>query len=62
MNFVKFLRTLFHRGPLVDVFGNRVFSIKMRGFEIAKDPEVYSESCQTSKMEILEGDLTAERR
>ena len=62
VNFVKFLRTLFHRGPLVDDFGNRVFSIKMRGFEIAKDPEEYSESCQTSKMEILEGDLTAERR
>ena len=39
----------------MDVFGNRVFSIKMRGFEIAKDPEVYSEPCQTSKMDCLTG-------
>ena len=67
MNFVKFLRTLFHRGPLEEHFFIEdlfleIFSIKMRGFEIAKDPEAYSESCQTSKMEILEGDLTAERR
>ena len=29
------------------------FSIKMRGFEIVKDPEAYSEPCLSSKMEIF---------
>ena len=29
------------------------FQHKMRGFEIAKDPEAYSEPYQTSKMEIF---------
>ena len=30
-----------------------VFNIKMRDFEIAKDPEAYSELSRTSKMEIF---------
>ena len=32
----------------------------MRGFEIVKDPEAYSEPCQTSEMEIFKKQLTAE--
>ena len=32
----------------------------MRGFEIVKDPEAYSEPCRTSKMEIFKKYLTAE--
>ena len=32
----------------------------MRGFEIVKDPEAYSETCQTSKMKIFKKWLTAE--
>ena len=32
----------------------------MRGFEIVKDPEAYSETCQTSKMKIFKKWSTAE--
>ena len=35
------------------LYANTVFSIKMRGFEIVKDPEAYSEICRTSNMKIF---------
>ena len=34
----------------------------MRGFEIVKDPEAYSETCQTSKMKIFKKWLTVEKQ
>ena len=43
-------------------YRNTVFSIKMRGFEIVKDPEAYSETCQTSKMKIFKKWLTFEKQ
>ena len=32
---------------------NAIFSIKMRGFELVRDPEAYSEPSRTTKMEIF---------
>ena len=34
-------------------YWNTVFSIKVRGFEIVKDQDAYSETCLTSKMKIF---------
>ena len=36
------------------------FQHKMKGFEIVKDPEAYSEPSRTSKTEIFKKYLTAE--